>query len=214
MKKVQLLLWALCALLSLPFTAAYGQQAVLPYYTSGASHVAVTPGSPMPVTGVTNVPSYAAGNVGIANTGAGDILCIAGSASKTIYVKRVRVSGIATAAIVVDTSVIKRSTLGTGGTSTTETAVPLDSSNAVATATVKSYSVSPTAGTAVGTVRARHQALGVQGNTANTTESLFDFANYYDQPLTLRGTTQNLCVNVGAAGAGGSWATDVEWTEQ
>lgn len=214
MTKLSKLIWVLSLLLSLPLSAAHGQQAVLPYYTSGPSHVAVTPGSPMPVTGATNVPSYAAGNVGIANTGAGDILCIAGSATKTIYVKRIRVSGIATAAIVVDTSVIKRSTLGTGGTSATETAVPLDSNNAAATATVKSYSVSPTAGTAVGTVRARHQAIGVQGNTATTAESLFDFAEYYDQPLTLRGAAQNACINVGAAGAGGSWAADVEWTEQ
>lgn len=170
--------------------------------------------NPPVINGNTAIPSYATADVNIANTGAGDIFCIAGSATKTVYVKRIRVSATATSAIVVNVSLIKRSTLDTGGTPVTETLVPLDSTNAAATATATGYTVSPTAGTAVGAVRARKIAIGVQGNTATTSEALFDFANYYDQPLILRGTAQNVCVNVGAAGTGASWAVDAEGTEE
>jgi hypothetical protein len=192
-----------------------------PLTTSGVNNstlylggIAVSGTNPLTITGDTNTPTYAAANQSIANTGAGDLFCIAGSGTKTIYIKRLRVSATATSAIVVAVSLIKRSTLDTGGTSANETEVPLDSTNAAPTATVVSYTVSPTAGTAVGAVRSRKIAVGVQGNTATTSEALFDFANYFDQPLVLRGTTQNACVNGTAAGSGGSWAIDAEWTEQ
>ena len=181
---------------------------------SGNSYQTVVPTFPFPVTGVTNVPTYAAANSSIANTGAGDIFCIRGSATKTIKIKRFRVSAVANTAIVVDTLIYKRSALDTGGTPLTETAVPLDSLNAAAAATVLSYSSSPLTGTTVGPVRARHIAAGTQGNTATVTEALYDFATYYDQPLTLRGAAQSACVNVGALGAGGNWAIDTEWTEE
>lgn len=171
------------------------------------------PSQPFIISGTTNIPTYSAADAGIANTGAGDILCISGSATKTVYVKRFRASAVATSAIVVDTSIIKRSSAATGGTPVAETATPHDSRNAAATAVVTGYTVSPTPGTAVGATRARHLAIGVQGNTSQSDESLFDFFGHYDQPIVLRGTSQFACLNVGAAGSGGSWAADVEWTE-
>lgn len=202
-----LLLWAG------PVLAQQGVKIQVPT-GQGNSYQTTAPTTPLPITGVTNIPTYAAANASIANTGAGDVFCIQGSSVKTVKVKRFRVSAIANSAIVVDTILYKRSAIDTGGTPLTETAVPLDSLNAAASALVKSYSASPLTGTTVGPIRARHIAAGTQGNTATVTEALYDFASYYDQPLVLRGATQAACVNVGALGTGGNWAIDVEWTEE
>ena len=206
--------YALLVLLAL-ITPAFGQTNVLMNYRDSTGNVTqATANTPFPITGQTNDTTYSSGDVNIANTGAGDVLCIAGSATKTVYVKRFRVSGTATSAIITTASVIKRSALGSGGTPVTETLVPNDSANPASTATVTGYTVSPTSGAAVGTMRTRKVAVGVQGATATSSESLFDFADYYDQPLVLRGVAQNACINTGAAGSGGSWAVDVEWTEE
>ncbi len=170
---------------------------------------------PVPQVSITtNIPSYAAGSTAVANTGAGNLLCIYGSATKTIYVNVAHATAIATAAIEVPVSIIKYSTAPSGGTGSALTNVPLDSNNAAATATVTAYTVSPTPGTAVGTVGAHIVAVGVQGNTASNTEALWEYGIRADQALVLRGTTQGACINVGAAGAGGSWAVYFKWTEQ
>ena len=161
----------------------------------------------------TNIPTYGAGDVNIANIGAGDIFCIYGSATKTIAISRVHITATATSAIVVNEAVIKRSSVASGGTPVAETAVPLDSNNIAATATVTGYTVSPTPGTTVGTVVAHKLAIGVQGNTAAASEAAHDFGYLSDQPIILHGVAQGLCVNSSAAGAGASWAVNIRWTE-
>ncbi len=170
---------------------------------------------PVPqVSTTTNIPTYAAGDANIANTGAGDILCISGSSTKTIFISEIHTTATATAAITINVSVIKRSSAASGGTPVSETVVPLDSNNAAGTATVTGYTVSPTPGTAVGTVEAHKLAIGVQGNTASFSEADMLWGNMSNQALVLRGTSQFACVNVTAAGAGASFAVHVEWTEQ
>lgn len=170
---------------------------------------------PVPQVSITtNIPSYAAADAAIANTGAGNILCLYGSATKTIYINVIHATASATSATEANASVIKYSTAQSGGTPVAETVVPLDSSNAAGTAVATAYSVSPTPGTAVGTVGVHKIAIGVQGNTANTTEALWEYGIRSDQALVLRGTSQGACINVSAAGSGGVWAAYMKWTEQ
>lgn len=169
---------------------------------------------PAVVTGNTNVPTYASAAIGIANTGAGDIYCIAGSATKVVKIKGIRVSATATSTIVIDANVVLRSALDTGGTSTAITVVPQDTSNPAATATVTSYSVSPTPGAAIGTLRSQKLAVGTAGNSANAGLALYQFSVYWDQPLILRGAAQNACINVSAAGTGATFDVDHEHTEE
>ena len=174
--------------------------------------------APPAVNGATSIPTYAAALVAYGQSSAGDLYCINGSASTIVRVKKFRVSAIASAAVTQDISVVKRSTADAcsgGCTPTTLTNVPLDSSNAAATASVTAYSSSTglTPGTTVGTVRSQKHAIGTASSTAiGPSPVLFDFYSHYDQAGTLRGVGQGLCVVVGST-AGGSWNVDVEWTE-
>lgn len=169
--------------------------------------------TPLAVTGNTNIPTYSAA-ADIANTGAGIVYCIQGSATKVVRVKGIRISAFASAALVTDTNINRYSTGPSGGVAVTGTIVPNDTNNAAATAVVTSYTTSPTAGNLVGTVRHQHIAAGTQGNTAQSDVALYQFSVYWDQPMVLRGTSQYLCVNNGALGTGGVWTVDHEHTEQ
>lgn len=201
--------------------AAAAQQTTNPpvmYPTKSGNFAA--PGSATGIVGadgkfVPDAPAtYAAAIVNQANSSAGDLMCVSGSATKTVWVKKFRVSAVASAAVVADISVVKRSTADTGGTPTSLTLVPLDSAEAAATAAVTTYATAPTAGTLVGAIRA--QALPVATSTSPNlapVPTLFDFATYHDQPVVLHGTAENVCLLVSAT-AGGQWHLDVEWTEQ
>jgi hypothetical protein len=161
----------------------------------------------------TNIPTYAAADVNIANAGAGDIACIYGSATKTIAVSQLRLSALATSSIVVNTTLVKRSSAFTGGTPVAETNVPYNSANPTATATVTGFTASPTPGTAVGTMAAVKLAIDAPGNTVAAVVGLIEFGNLSDQPVILHGTAEGLCVNSTAAGTGGSWSVSYRWTE-
>lgn len=144
-----------------------------------------------------------------------DVVTLTGSASKTIRITEVRVSGIATTAITTPVLLIKRSAANTGGTSTALTAVPHDSTNAAATATGLAYTVNPTGlGAAVGTVRNDRISFALTA-TASAGPDVWDFGNRPSQALVLRGTSQVLAVNLnGVTVTGGSLSVDIEWTEE
>jgi hypothetical protein len=179
--------------------------------------LAQAPGSGVPpgvVSGNTNVPSYSAAVHNFGNSSAGDILCVGGSATKTVKIKGLRVSAIASAAINSAVSIVRRSTLDSGGTPTSVTPVPNDPLNSAATATVTAYATAPTAGTLVGRIRAQKLAIGTATSTALApSPALFQFSVYWDQPITLRSATQALCIDVDAT-AGGNWEVDAEFTEE
>lgn len=157
--------------------------------------------------------AYSAGvtNFTIA-TNATDVFNIIGSATKTVRITRIRVSGSTTSGspVKVGVQVIKRSTLNTGGTRVATTMAPHDSTSGAATANVGHYTANPTAlGTSVGVVRTVHIAFNQNGMTGG--DILWDFRH---QPVILRGNTQQLCVNFNATSVTGSLISiDVEWTE-
>lgn len=149
-----------------------------------------------------------------------DVFILNGSATKTVKVTRIILSGNRTAdANEINYNIVKRSTANTGGTSATATNVPLDSNSAAATAVGKSYTANPAAlGTAVGTVDNRAVTMP-QSNTPLQPAyvCLWEFGSLFESPIVLRGTAEGVAINLeGAALAAG--ATDfqvtVYWTEE
>lgn len=155
-------------------------------------------------------PVYSASGVGVvAVSAATDIFTITGSATKTVRVHNIILTGTLATAAVRDVLVIKRSGANTGGTSTTVFGVPLDSNASAASAVVRTYTANPSGlGTPVGTVRVRR--VGVPTVTAVA----IDVANFeFTIPVTLRGVNQVLAVNLNGVTNAVTWSGYIEWSE-
>lgn len=165
-------------------------------------------------------PTFAAVSSPLAfpQTGAGDAVCLVGSATKTIRVTSVRVSGTNTTAQSSVVAIVKRTAANTGGTSTQPTIGSYDSNlnNGGATAVVNAYTVIPTAGAGV-TLDAQLIPFNVAAGGVGSTLTWEYYSQMkLDQQLVLRGVAQSLCVNFPNAftTAGPSLTTRFEWTEQ
>lgn len=158
--------------------------------------------------------SASATNIAAAAT-ATDIFTITGSATKTVRVTRIVISGVQTTAGIGSILLIKRSTANSAGTSAAMTAIPHDSNNAAATATALSYTVNPTTGTAVGTLRSEKYLVAAPASTSDQTSLVWDFGNRPGQAIVLRGIAQVLAVNLnGVTFTGGSFSCYIEFTEE
>jgi hypothetical protein len=160
------------------------------------------------------VATYSATNVNYTvASSATDIFTITGSGSKTVRVRRMGMSGIQTTAGQGTVILLKRSTANTGGTATTCTNVPYDSTSAAATAVVRAYTANPTTGTLVGNLYADRLFIGTA--TSNSDRGIWEFNCLKAQPLVLRGTGEVLSINLNGITASGNvinaW---VEWTEE
>jgi hypothetical protein len=160
-----------------------------------------------------NIRTYSASaNVTVA-AAATDIFTITGSATATVFVTRVVVSGVQTTAGLVDVVLALRSTANTAGTSGAATAVPHDSTDAAATGTVLAYTANPTTGNLVGNVKRAYVAVDAPASAVSSPGFVFDFGDK-GRALTLRGITQVLAVNLaGATVTGGVFDISVEWYE-
>jgi hypothetical protein len=148
-----------------------------------------------------------------------DIFTITGSATKTIRITRISITGTQTTPGYVSFFFIKRSAANSGGTSAAVTAVPHDSNNLAATATVLQYTANPTSlGATVGTILSFKKVIQVPAVAGNvSSENIPDiyFGNSPAQSIVLRGTSQVLAINLGGVTVtGGSWLCTVEWTEE
>lgn len=147
-----------------------------------------------------------------------DTVTIAGSATKTIKVLRITLSGTQTTAGINTWYITKRSAADTGGTSVAMVAVPHDSASAAASATILKYTANPTGGgTLVGHVwigQVNAPAPGTAG--IGIVPTVIDFPALYGQPIILRGTAEQLAVNFNGAAvpSGLSMAITVDWTEE
>lgn len=174
---------------------------------------------------VRNIPktraTYGATSIDITPaTTATDVFTITGSASKTVYIHKITVTGNRTAHAHDLLVLLKRSTANTGGTFTTRTAVPYDSDNDAATATVRAYTANPTLGTLVGEIQARRVSFPVQtptnaqGNGGSVNPWVWEYTKDA-QPITLRGTSEVLAINLnGITIAGRSLQFSIEWSEE
>jgi hypothetical protein len=165
----------------------------------------------------------AAGNFTPQATNAVTVLTIQGSATKTVRIKRIGLSGVSTAIGQNVFQLLKTSALGAGGTPVTPTATPLDSASPAATAVVTHYTASLKAtGTAIGgplsmaNVTTCVTAVPATGVVPAQTTLFPEFGAPIGQAIVLRGAAQYLEVqNVLAANlaAGTVLCYTVEWEE-
>lgn len=158
-------------------------------------------------------PTYSATGSYVPAAATTDTCSLTGSATKNVRIRRVIIAGVGSAVQNQNVAVVKRSTANSGGTSTTPTVVPYDSSSAVGTAVMRAYTANPTLGTTVGTVIEPLVKFGdLTTGPAETYEIKF---GELGSPLILRGVAQVAAVNL----AGVTITTPVvnctfEWTEE
>jgi hypothetical protein len=147
---------------------------------------------------------------------AGDVAVLPGSASKLIKPTRVEVTLSTSGTAAVETvGLIVRSAADTGGTSAAMAIVPHDSNFGTASAIPLLYTAAPTLGTAVGFIRAiqfNDQSASLPG--AATWIWTFGDGRAGASGLALRGTAQQLCVNLAGVVATQTVAVSFEWTEE
>lgn len=161
--------------------------------------------------------SYSACALGLvpAGTAPTDIFTLYGSSTKTTRVTRFCISATQTTAAVRDVVLIKRTTPNSGGTSTTQTALPHDSTNSASTCICLAYTANPTLGTSAGMVRAHKLFIGTAAGAGASDQVVWEFGVRPTQAQVLRGSAQGLCVNLNSiASAGGSFDIIVEWSEE
>lgn len=150
-----------------------------------------------------------------------DMICISGAPGKVVRVTSFVTQANATAATLEKFYWVRRSAVDTGGTSSTGTAVSMDSANAASAAVVTLYTAAPSTGTLVGTVAqavttasAPTSAGGVATLNSPNAHDVARVAGDYRQPVTLR-TVESLCLNFNGQAwpSGGVMDWLVEWTE-
>jgi hypothetical protein len=143
-----------------------------------------------------------------------DIFNILGSASKTIRITKIVISGTQTTGAVRDILLLRRSTANTGGTAVTMTAVKLDTNNVSATAVAKYYTANATLGTLVGQVEAVRAFIST--TSVAVTPVVWEFGwRPPAQALVLRGVTDSISINMNSVtSAGNIYSISVEWTEE
>ena len=183
---------------------------------TGVYATVVTKSTPAP----SKIATYSAGIRSLSPTSANptDLITIAGSATKTITVTRIIFTAIQTTAASQEIDIIIRTSANSGGTSTTQTAIPYDQNFQAASATVLAYTVNPTTlGTSAGNLWSIKMFVPAGGTTL-AEDMIFDFTNSGVLPgIVLRGTAQLLAVNWGNGAAlttGLNINATIEWNEQ
>lgn len=143
-----------------------------------------------------------------------DAVVIQGAANKTIRVKRVALSGAATAAGTMPVQLVRRSTAGTLGSAvlTAVTAGKHDSEFVTPAATVSTVGTAnyTTLGTAAGVIATGRLQMTALGTGLGVTPVVWDFSSREDYPVVLRGTAEHLCVNFNGAAIPGGGVVDFE----
>jgi hypothetical protein len=142
---------------------------------------------------------------------------ITGSGTKTLRVRKIRVSGDTLTTLAVGSIECRKiSSAPTGGTATALTKVPMDSADAAATPTLcQVYTAGPTGGAAlVGNIGCnRHMWKSTTvADGANFSDVQWDFG---PRGVVLRGSAEGLTLGFGAAPATAvTLAVEVEWSEE
>lgn len=151
--------------------------------------------------------------------GTGPFFSICGSATKTVRVLSIRISGtVATAAVYGDVTIRKTSTATSAGTATALTKVPLDPDSAAATVNLLNYYTAlATAGSLVGTVGAQGAVFPITATVAASMANiLFDWMNRQESEApVLQGTGQCLEAGFGTTTTNApTLQIEVTWTEE
>lgn len=168
--------------------------------------------NPFPTAAASTYGLFMASATVLPGTTPQDVFTITGSATRAVQVVRMSFSTIQGTAGTNLWNLVKRSTANTVGTSSAITAVPTDRAFPAATATVKSYTVNPTAGTLVGALWSAKVPSPVIAAAPGKLETIvFDSRS----PVVLTGIGDVLTLNFGGAAlpASLSVTANVWWTE-
>ncbi len=190
-------------------------QAGLVYTAADGTKYAAGPDAP--VDGFKN--SYSAAINGLVTAAsATDIFTLTGSATKTVRITHVEVSGIATTILDTTVRVLIRTTADSGGTTTAVSAIAHDQNNPAATAVAVAYTANPTVNDGTNRIiRAEKVLFNLAAPSAGSESGrlMLDFGTRPSQAIVLRGTAQQLAVNLnGVTVAGPSIDISIEWTEE
>lgn len=142
-----------------------------------------------------------------------DIVALMGAEGKTVTLISVRVTGSANAAGTVDLYMHKYTSQSTGGTSAPVTVVRHDTADSVVAATMKTYSVNPTA---LGTgALLRGEVVAIMAKTALGSPLIWDFANRGSKAPKIN-SSEAIVLNWNgqAVPAGTNLYITFEWTEE
>lgn len=170
------------------------------------------------------VQSYSAGFIGLVPAAsATDVICISGSATKTVAVTNFSLSGSAGTLVSLPVTLVRRVSVDTGGTAAGTTANPAntiakhDVNNATATAVPISYTANPTiVDTSPTYIRSAQVTLPVTSAGVVINPLNFSFGNLPngEQPILLSGAAAQLCLNFNAVSvASGVLTGSISWYE-
>ena len=162
-------------------------------------------------------PTYNAGV--IANTFAANATALAkitGSATATIKIRHIQLSGTTTAGIFENILLIKRTTPNVGGTTTNITASSNDSFDPSCSAVLSAYTVNPTSLGAGAIARADNLCFPAVASAYPSSVNTWEFGTCGDKAMTLRGVNESIELNWNgqAIPVGLSIAMDISWTEE
>lgn len=205
--------------------AALGGVALLATLVPALAQVNVVPQVGVQ-TGYLAKTTYSAAFFGLAPAASTtDLVCIAGSATKTVKLQQIRLSGSAGTTLSLPATLLRRASVNTGGTAASTTANPANTiakrnTNApTATATLISYTANPTINDTSPTyIDSAQLAISLTTMATVSIPVVFDFgkdvSNLVDPP-TLIGAAQQICVNFnGTSLASGLITGSVTWTEE
>ena len=144
-----------------------------------------------------------------------DVLALIGSASRTVYVKRITANCTKTTAGYNFITLAKRTNATTGGTSATVSSVLSDSANATATAEFRTWSTNPTTVGSGVSMTTQYVAFPVSTTVVESRPLEMVWGNQIDQYLVLRGVAQSLSLGfAGQTVTGAICAVSLTWMEQ
>lgn len=154
-----------------------------------------------------------------------DLVCIAGSATKTIKLQKISLSGSAGTTLSLPATVLRRVSVDTGGTAASTTANPantiakMDVNAPTATAVLISYTANPTIVDTTPTyLDSKQLAISLTTMATVSIPAVFDWSgnssSLLQQP-TLSGAAAQICVNFnGTSLASGLITGSITWTEE
>jgi hypothetical protein len=167
--------------------------------------------------------TYSAAFVGLVPAAsATDVICLAGSATKTVKLLSIRLGGSAGTAVAVPVTLVRRVSVNTGGTAASTTANPAntiakrDTGNATATAVPISYTANPTiVDTSPTYLDSFEVYFGVTTASIASTTATYNIVDSLAQPPTLTGAAAQLCLNFNAVSISSGLANgSITWTEE
>lgn len=143
-----------------------------------------------------------------------DMVVLTGAAGKTVTLTTVRVNGAATVSTFADVYLYKRTTLDTGGTSTSTAIGQHDSQDPAPSCVVKQYSANPSSlGTGVA-LRSEHISFSAAASGNLVTDWVFAARGAKAPKLNSATESFALNFNGNAVPGGANLHMTIEWTEE